>query len=81
MQPGEEEDQGTTSVSINKYLKGGCREDRARHRGDQCQDNRQWAQTEVQEVHSIHQEKKKCVKKNVVSLHLLALYEQMLNVK
>lgn len=41
-------------LSEYEYLKEGCREDRARLflRGAQRQDQRQWAQTEAQEVPS-----------------------------
>jgi len=37
-------------TNMYKYLKAGCR-------GDQWQDQRQWAQPEIQEVPSEHQEK------------------------
>ena len=45
------------NLSVYKYLKEGCKEDRARlFSGAQCQDKRQWAQTGAQEVPPKHQE-------------------------
>ena len=41
-------------INVCKYLKGGYKEDR--HSGVQCQNQRQWPQTETQEVPSKYQE-------------------------
>lgn len=47
-------EEGEGDLKKYKYLKEGCREDRVRFflSGAQCQDQKQWAQTEIQEVPS-----------------------------